>query len=159
METKLKEYREELKRGNLVIAVTCFVLLAFCAFFALNEMGVFHLTPVTGDSHWASMWNGFLCGAACGILGLNLLLLVRNNRALGNPEQLKKLYIQEHDERQIQIWTAARARATQIFLLGGLAAGIIAGYFSMAVGITILACVVAHSLIALGCKVYYSGKF
>jgi hypothetical protein len=78
---------------------------------------------------------------------------------LAVEKELKKLYVKEHDERQIQIWTAARAAATQTFLLVGLAAGTVAGYFSMTVSITILACVTAHSLIAMGFKIYYSTKF
>ena len=47
----------------------------------------------------------------------------------------------------------------QIFLIVGMVAGIIAGYFSMAVGITILVCVVVHSLIGMVCKIYYSKKY
>ena len=72
---------------------------------------------------------------------------------------MKKLYVQDHDERQIQIWTAARATSMQIFLIGGLVAGIVAGYFSMTVSVTILACVFTHSLIGGACKLYYNSKF
>ena len=58
-----------------------------------------------------------------------------------NEKELKKLYIKCHDERTIQIWTAARAAAFQTFLLLGLAAIVITGYFSITVSITILSCV------------------
>ena len=152
----MNEYRDKLKIQNLLIAVGSFLLTGFSVLAVLNELGVMHIMPATGDSHMASMWNGFICGAACGILGLMIAGLIRNIRALADEEKLKKLYIQEHDERQIQIWTSARAAAMQAFLILGLVAGIIAGYFNMTVSITILACVTVHSLIGMGFKIYYS---
>ena len=145
---------------NLFIGIICMILAIFSFLMALSETGVITWMPaVNGDSHVQSMWRGFVMGAACGIMGLMIFGLIRNIRALRSEKELKKLYVKEHDERQIQIWTAARAAATQTFLLVGLAAGTVAGYFSMTVSITILACVTAHSLIAMGFKIYYSTKF
>lgn len=85
--------------------------------------------------------------------------LVRNLRAMKDEKALRKLYIAENDERSIKIWTLARAAAMQTFLMLGLAAGIVAGYFNMSVSITILVCTVAHSLIGAGFKIYYSKKY
>lgn len=156
----MEQFREKIKMQNLTIAICCFILAIFSFLSAAGEAGIIgFMTPAAGDEHWQSMWRGFVMGASCGILGLMIFGLIRNIRALSDEKKLKKLYVQEHDERQIQIWTAARAAATQTFLLVGLAAGTIAGYFSMTVSITILACVTAHSLIAMGFKIYYSTKF
>lgn len=156
----MEQFREKIKMQNLTVAICCFILAIFSFLSAAGEAGIIDfMTPAAGDEHWQSMWRGFVMGASCGILGLMIFGLIRNIRALQDEKKLKKLYIQENDERQIQIWTAARAAATQTFLLVGLAAGTIAGYFSMTVSITILACVVAHSLIAMGFKIYYSTKF
>lgn len=156
----MEQFREKIKMQNLTIAICCFILAIFSFLSAAGEAGIIDfMTPAAGDEHWQSMWRGFVMGASCGILGLMIFGLIRNIRALQDEKKLKKLYIQENDERQIQIWTAARAAATQTFLLVGLAAGTIAGYFSMTVSITILACVVAHSLIAMGFKIFYSTKF
>lgn len=155
----MEEYREELKVSNRIIAFCSFVLAAFCFVMAAAEAGVFHITPAGGDAHWASMWRGFICGAAVGVLGMLVVCLVRNIRALKDEKALKKLYIKEHDERQIQIWTSARAAALEAFLLLGLVAIIVAGYFNMTVAVTILACVVAASLIGFGFKVYYSRRY
>ena len=105
------------------------------------------------------MWRGFLTGASTSLLGFFGFGLIRNIRALRDDNILKKQYIKETDERQIKIWTAARALSMQIFVLGGLVAGIIAAYFSMAVGITIIACVTIHSFVGLFCKIYYDIKF
>ena len=84
---------------------------------------------------------------------------LRISKALRSEKELKKLYVEVNDERQNQIFTSARATAMQFFLIGGLVAGIVAGYFSMTVSITILACVVIHSLLGIACKVYYSRKY
>lgn len=141
------------------IAIGSIVLAAFSFFAVANEAGLIHMMPATDDSRWASMWNGFIFGAACGILGLMIVGLVKNIRALKDEKKLKKLYIQENDERQIQIWTSARASAMQAFLILGLVAVIVAGYFHMTVNITILACVVAQSLLGIGFKLFYTTKY
>ncbi len=155
----MEQYREKLKITQRITAIAALILAAFSIFFFLCENGVVNIAPNAGDSHWQSMWRGFISGASMGLALLMLIFLIRSGRALCSEEALKKFYIQEHDERQIQIWTAARATATQIFLIGGLVAGIVAGYFSMAVGITIMACIVAHSIIAFSCKLYYGTKY
>ena len=155
----MEEYRVKVKLQNLFIAIASFVLAAFAFLNALNEAGVIaFLPPVDADSHIQSMWRGFLSGASFGILGVMVFFLVRNIRALKDDAILKKHYIQDNDERQIKIWTAARALSMQIFVLGGLVAGIIAAYFSMTVGITIIACVAVHSFIGLFCKFYFEIK-
>ncbi len=154
----MEQFRAKLKVQNQAIALCCVFLAAFCFVTAAVEFGALDLPRPAGDSHWQSMWLGFVSGASAGILALMGFGLARNLRALRDETKLKKLYIQETDERQIQIWTAARARATQLFLMTGLLAGIVAGYFSMTVSITILAMVTAHAFLGLACKIYYSIK-
>lgn len=155
----MEQYREKLRISIIITAIACIALAAFTLLGFAAEAGWVSLTPISGDSHWHSRWRGFISGASFGILALMIFGLIRNIRALMDEKKLKKLYVKEHDERQIQIYTAARAAATQTFLLVGIVAGIIAGYFSMSVGITIIACVFIHSLIAMGFKIYYSKKY
>ena len=156
----MEQYRDKLKMQNLIIAAACVLLSAFAFLSVLSEAGVISfIPPINGDSHTQSLWRGFLMGASCGVLAVMVVGLIRNIRALRNEEILKKHYIQDNDERQIKIWTAARAASMQIFLLGGLVAGIIAAYFSMTVGITIIACVTVQSFIGLFCKLYFNIKF
>ncbi len=155
----MENYREKLKIDNRIIGVCVFILFLFIVLIALAEAGFLPLSPMTGDSHWQSMWRGFCCGAAFGILAMMLLSLIRNLLALRNDEKLKKLYVKEHDERAIQIWTSARAAGLQTFLLLGLVATVVAGYFSVPVSLTLLACVFAASLISEAFKIYYSQKF
>jgi uncharacterized membrane protein len=160
MEERLEKFRDKIKLDNLTIAFSCFILAVFAFLAAMGEAGIIpFFTPAAGDNHWQSMWRGFISGASFGILGVMIFFLIRNIRALYNEKFLKKLYVQENDERQIQIWTAARAESTRVFLLAGLAACIIAGYFSITVSLTILVCILVHSLLGLGFKIYYSKKY
>ena len=155
----MDEYREKLKITLGITSISALILAVFSCLGFLAEAGIIALTPVTGDSHWQSMWRGLVSGASCGIFALMLVGIIRIISALRNKDKLKKLYVADHDERQIQIWTSARALSMQIFLIGGLVAGIVAGYFNMTVSITILACVAIHSFVALFCKLYYNRKF
>ncbi len=155
----MNEFRDKLKLQNLGIGICCFVLAAFSFLAAAGEAGrISFMQPAVDDPHWQSMWRGFITGATSGILIVLIAFLVRNIIALCDEQKLKKLFVKETDEREIQIWTSARATSMQIFLLGGIVAGIVAGYFSMTVSITIIACIFIHSVIGLLCMVYYRIK-
>lgn len=154
----MEKFREKLKLNNLITAVCAFLLAAFCFFMAAAEAGLISITPA-GDSHWQSMWRGFCVGAACGVLAVMIFGLVRSIRALQDEQKLKKLYVEENDERAIQVWTAARAMAMRTFLMLGLAAGVVAGYFNMVVSITIFCCITVLSVMGALFKVYYSIKY
>ena len=156
----MENFREKLRIQNLILAIGGFVLAVFCLLFAAGEAGILpFLTPAAGDSHWQSMWRGFVCGASFAILAFLVFGLVRNIRALRSEKFLKKLYVKEHDERSIQVWTSARAAAFQTFLLLGLVAIVTAGYFSVTVSLTILGCVWFASITGLLFKEYYSKKY
>jgi hypothetical protein len=125
----------------------------------MGEAGIIpFFTPTGGDHHWQSMWRGFISGSTMGLIIFMVVCLIRNILALRDEKLLKKLYIKETDERTIQIWTAARARAMQTFMILGLVSGIIAGYFSMVVCITIIACTFLQAMTGLFFALYYSYK-
>lgn len=155
----MEEYREKLKITLRITVISALILAVFSILGILAEADLINLTPLAGDEHWHSRWRGFISGVSCGICIVMIVGIIRTLKALKNEAELKKLYIKDHDERQIQIWTAARALSMKIFLIAGLVAGIVAGYFNMTVSITILVCVVVHSLIGMACKVYYSKKY
>ena len=156
----MEQYKEKLKVINAFLVIGCLTLAVFVLLAVGSELGWFSiLRPVAGDSHWQSSWFGFIAGAGCGILALMLFTLIRNLRALKDEKELKKLYAKEHDERTIQIVTLARNTAMQILLLGGLMATVIAGYFSITVSLTILACIFIASILSMALMAYYSNKF
>ena len=159
MDERLEKFRDKIKLDNLTIALACFILALFSFLAAMGEAGIIpFFNPTGGDSHWQSMWRGFISGSAFGIIGFMVVCLIRNIRALKDEKLLKKLYIKEHDERTIQIWTAARAASMRTFMILGLVSGLIAGYFSMVVGITIIACTFLQAMTGLFFAIYYSYK-
>ena len=155
----MEQYKEKLKITQKICAFAAVLLAIFSILFLLSECGVVKITPVTGDSHWQSRWRGIICGASFALSILMGAWTIRISKALDSEKELKKLYVEANDERQNQIFTSARSTAMLIFLIVGLAAGIVAGYFNMTVSITILACVFIHSLLGGACKLYYSKKF
>ena len=159
MDERLEKFRDKIKLDNLTIALACFILAIFSFLAAMGEAGIIpFFNPTGGDHHWQSMWRGFISGSTFGIIGAMLFFLIRNIRTLHDDKLLKKLYVKEHDERTIQIWTAARARAMQTFMILGLVSGLIAGYFSMVVCITIIACTFLQAVTGLFFALYYSYK-
>ena len=159
MDERLEKFRDKIKLDNLTIAVSCFILAIFSFLAAMGEAGIIpFFTPAGDNHHWQRMWRGFISGSTFGIIIFMVICLVRNIWALHDEKLLKKLYVKEHDERTIQIWTAARARAMQTFMILGLVAGLIAGYFSMVVCITIIAMTTLQAFTGLFFVLYYSYK-
>ena len=152
----MEQYKEKLRVQNILLAISCVILASFTILGFLAELGIVNLTPIVGDSHWQSRWRGFISGASFGILALMLFGLVRNLRAMKDEKKLKKLYIKENDERMEQIYIHARSAAMSAFLIFGLVAIIAAGYFNVAVSVTILGCVLTGSLLSMAFKLYYS---
>ena len=155
----MEQYKEKLKITNVFLIIGCIVLAIFAILAIGSELGWFHiLKPMAGDIHWHSRWNGFITGASCGIFAYMLAGLIRNRRALKDEKKLKKLYVKEHDERSLQIQILARNTAMQILLLVGLAASVVAGYFSRTVSTTILVCTLVSSSTSLFLVGYYNKK-
>lgn len=155
----MKHYRETLKTQTILLSICIVILAVFSILGFAAEAGWVYLTPSAGDSHWQSMWRGFMSGAAMGVLALMLFGLIRNLLAIKDEKKLKKLYVTTHDERQIQLFHNARSAAMSVFLIFGLIAVIVTGYFSAVVSITLLICVLFCSVLCMCFKIYYSKKY
>lgn len=150
----MDKFRDKLKL-QIWINAACIAVLVIVQVIGFSRQ----IRPTAADGHWSDMWNGFLVGAAFGIMALFVVGLVKDIMALRDEKKMKKLYIAANDERQQSIYTAARSAGAQVFLMGGLVAGIAAGYFSVPVSITIIACVFIHSLICAGFNLYFGRKY
>ena len=155
----MESYREKLKQESWILGLSCVVLLVFGALGILGEAGLIEFGPGAGNSHWQSQWRGGITGASFALLVMLAVVLVRNCSAIRDERKLKKLYVKAHDERTIQVQTSALAAGCRSFLILGLVAAIIAGYFHMVVSLTILACVFALSILCVLFKLYYLKKF
>lgn len=154
----MQQYKEKLRHQNLLYALCALSLVTIFLLSLAGEAGLVPFFVPKGDSHWQSLWRGYIAGASCSLTAFFVVGLIQNFRALRSDQALKKLYVREHDERSIQIWAEARAAALRLFLLLGLVATVITGYFSMVVGITLLLCVLAASLLTLAFQLYFRKK-
>ena len=146
----MESYREKLKLQNVVFAIGCVALALFSVLGFLGEAGVVKLAPSVGDGQ---------SGEDPALNDELLTGLIRNLRALKDEKKLKKLYIKESDERQAQIVAKALCEAMRATLILGLAAVIVAGYFSMTVSLTLLVTVLLVSLMTLAFKLYFGKKY
>lgn len=155
----MEQYKEKLKIQNLIMGICCLALAVFAVLAVGSEQGWFSiLHPATGDSHWKSTWYGYIFGTTIGVFAVMLACIIRNCRAMKDEKRLKKLYVQAHDERTIQIQTLARNTAMQILLCVGLVATVITGYFSVTVSITIFVCIWISSSVNLVLIGFYNKK-
>lgn len=155
----MEKYKEKLKFQNVIFGIGCLVLAVFAILAIGSELGWFRiLHPATSDEHWKSTWYGYIFGSTIGVFAVLLAGLIRNIRALKDESKLKKLFIEAHDERNIQVQTLARNTAMQILLCLGLVATIISGYFSVCVSITIFVCIWISSSVNLLLIWYYNKK-
>lgn len=155
----MENYREKLKKQNILLSICIIILTIFSILGFAAEAELIALIPTAGNSHWHSQWRGFISGASMGVLALMLFGLIRNLLAMKDEKKLKKLYIQMHDERQTQLFHNARSAAMSVFLIAGLIAVIVTGYFNATVSITILACVLLCSVTCMLFKIYYDRKY
>ena len=149
----MENYREKLKIHNILYAIGALALLAIQI---LAYTGL--VSPVGADERWQGFYNGFIAGAAFGVMALFIVGLVMNLRALRSEKALKKQYIKETDERSRQITAMGKSAGATIFLLLMVPAAIILGYFNVTVFITCIGCVLALSLLMACSKLYFSRK-
>ena len=155
----MEQFKEKLRIQNIILSLLTFLILAFFVWYLAGTAGKIRFPAPAGTSSFQDFWIGFIGGALVGFLLFMVILMVRNMAAMMDDAKLKKLFIEENDERSHQIMVYARSASTQTFLFAGLAAAIIAGFFSMPVSLTIAASVAANGLIGIGFKMYYSKKY
>ncbi len=155
----MEQYKEKLKKQNMILSLCSATLLLCSALAFASEMGLVDIAPSYTEKHWMSMWRGFVGGASTGLFALTTFALIRNLFAMKDEKKLKKLYVKLHDERTIQLFHNARSTAMSVFLIVGLLAVIVTGYFNPTVSITILACIMVCSSLCLWFKLYYEKKY
>ncbi len=153
MEKELNAYKAKLKKQNYFF-IAGIVLAAVVAIVASTEIVV----PLWLGERWASLWNGFITGLCSAEVGVMVVGLVANRRAMKDDDALKKQYIKANDERAWQI--AYRSGHTSYWFdaFGLLLAAIIGGYFSPVVAVTCIGCLLYICLVRLGLKLYYNTK-
>lgn len=142
----MEKYRSTIK--NRILGATIYVIV-IVAFIVLNR--VFKL-DVTGGG----FEGGFIDGVVSGVGALVIFFLFKYKRALKDDELLQKLYIEEHDEREIYLKYRV-GHTGYMFSLIGLSLGmIISVYLNRTVFITLLVVTLIMSFMSIFLKYHYS---
>lgn len=110
------------------------------------------------DDHMSDAIHGFQVGV---VLGLQLVIgvfMAKYAKALKDDNELKKLYIEENDERT-KLISYKTGRVGFCVILGGIGmATVIAGFFNTVVFITLLAVLVFTVIVEVVLYMYYKRK-
>ncbi|NMD37703.1 MAG: hypothetical protein GYA87_03360 [Christensenellaceae bacterium] len=106
----------------------------------------------------ASYPMGFTSGFISGIVALAVAFIIKYIKALKNPEALRKLYIEETDERTKEIGAKVGHTSSIITLFVLAIAMLVAVFLNKTVFYTILATVLFISVLNATLKLYYNKK-
>lgn len=143
----MEKYRRNAHKRCWVMGSLLVFGVAFLAYNLLTLNGVNIL-----EDNVESFRVGFSLGLMlCAFMKLRMLV-----QALRNPEQLEKLYVNDHDERRIAI----RAKAGVPVMLYSsclmFIAALVASYFNETVFVTLVIAGFAQVLLGFGLKLYYT---
>ena len=139
------------KKIKTRIVLLCAVLFVFVAILLYNQFGA-------NDALKDSLAFSFQCGfSAAGALVLAAWML-KYRGALKDETKLRLLYNKENDERMKAIRAKAGVPMVLVLSMALVIAGMVAGYFSEIVFVTLISVAMFQLLVSLGVKFYYKFK-
>lgn|SRR5690554_4429758 len=145
----MDKFKEKIRYRILFLLITLFSFIAIYLILFLNQDNL--LKP-------SNEIIGFHGGALSSFSVLLILNIFKNIKGMKDENKLKKLYIEENDERAIMIMQKTGAVGINICILGFAIATIIAGYFNRIAFFTLLGSTLFVSLIKGLFKIYYHRK-
>ena len=103
--------------------------------------------------------SGFQAGILLALVGVLVFLSVRNATAMRNPEELKKLYVSETDERKGFIRQKSGSAGMNIVMYGLAVGTIVAGNINTTAFLTLLGATFFVSLVRVVLKLYCRNKY
>lgn len=140
----MEKFKQQLRRRILFVGVYCGIVII------LDILAIF--------LNLESFAAAFGSGICWGIAAVMLFNVIRYQSSLKNEEKLKKLYIEENDERQKLIEAKIGKTSNSISIMSLVLAMIISNFFNQTVFYTLLAAVMFIVLIQLTLKAYYNKK-
>ncbi|MCY9669634.1 hypothetical protein M5X11_32740 [Paenibacillus alginolyticus] len=147
----MTEFRTVLtRRLRWLIGATC----VFSLIVILTALYGYKVQSDAGD---------FVHGVQVGIfIGMQIIILLVGKKlraALRNESFLKKLYIEEHDERKKLIMEKANSLSLYVTLFSVSLASIVLGFFNVTISITLFAVLIVILLTRISSNQYYNRKF
>jgi len=146
----MKKFQEKVRRRII------FVSILFCLFATYIIILLFFKDNLPGLSDNNRM---FQLGFFSSIELLMIIGLIKHIRALKNKEKLKKLYIEENDERTILIMQKSGDWGIAISIIGLALGGIIASFFDQTIFLTLIGATLFLSFVKFFLKKLFSYKY
>lgn len=151
----MSEYRKTVKI-RLIILIVCAVISLAIVMLGFNLASQAETPASTYTDGFAKGLPIGLFSAFCALILFNIIKCIR---ALAGDTLLKKMYVDENDERKKMIRQSALV-AGFIFTVGALVVGItVASFFSNIVTITLMAVLGVYALSGAFFKLYYFKKY
>lgn len=149
----IMNYRKEIKRRmfmSIIILVSSLAIL-------IPSSAIY--TPSGLTSHEIDFLQGFVFGICMSIDIFCIYYIIYYYRTYNSDAKLKKLYIKEHDERELTIQKESGYKILSNLSLMLLAIALISGYFNFTVFITIICIVLTIALYRNILYAHYSKKY
>lgn len=145
----MDKYKSRIKiRMNVLSLVIAAILLIYVGLI------VYH----GGLPELPSFIKGFHIGVFIGAEIFLIFYLIKYRKARKHDAELKKLYIEENDERTGQILRHASSLSISASLVGLAIAAVIAGFFNSLIFYTLLAVLLFVLIVFFALLMYYSKK-
>ena len=126
----------------------------------LSDIGIIPVfTTQVPDCRWQDIWYTIIRSVTLTTAALMIFADRRYKKALKDERFLKKIRVQENDERENTIMIYARSAGCQVALIIGFVGAIVTGYFSMTVSITLWVFTVIQAIIVGIFQSHYRRRF
>lgn len=146
----MEKFKVKIQKRVLILSLTA---IFTAAVFILLLSGLLMDTPSIPE-----FIKGFNMGVFCGLELILIFFTVKYFMSMKNEEALKKLYIEENDERRKVIMEKTGAVGMLLFTIISAIGTVIAGFFDLTVFYTLLGTTTLSVLIRGACKLYYFNR-
>ena len=140
----MENFKRKLRNRIIITVIYCVIVLA--------------LTIVAAITDFNDSATAFNLGFGTGIGAVAVFFMIKYCGALKNEEKLKKLYIEEHDERQKHVDALVGRTGINIIILLFVLAMLVSHYFSRTIFYTLLAATLFTVAVKAILGVYYNKK-
>ncbi len=155
----MDNYKAKIKNRMIfgVVGLIIFIPIAVYAFMRyFDTKGVVFGTPL--KDFIGGLLNGLRGGIVIGFVLFLLVTLIKNYFAIRNDEKLKKMFIEENDERTLAICEHSSQVTFNITMFVILAVCVVTGLYNPVISLTLLAVWIFIILTRLITMFYYNKK-
>lgn len=148
----MENFKKKLIRNSVVLGTLTLLFIA-------ANIALFIFATPKGEEFVVGFVHGVQTGLALVLVIYLVVRIVKFTSAYGSEEKLRKLYIEQNDERMslIRLHSGSFPLTIAVCVLAG--AAVIAAYFNTTVFFTLLGACYFVSLFSSAMKFYYRNKF